>query len=304
MSVPLFNDFIGPFLKFSADGKSHSLEEARGFLKQYFKLSETDILEKTRSGKRPKFFDRVQWARTYLAMAGCLETPARGIFSITRRGQELFKQKGVSTSIDDLRSFPEFSAFQAPQENHQKAKKELPVQSDSLTPEEKIEQSYEVYLGFLKAELLKKVRSCSPSFFEDMVVELVVAMGYGGSIDDARTVGRTGDGGIDGLINQDKLGLDTVYIQAKRWAGTVGRPEVSSFVGSLSAFKARKGIVITSGGFSDQARSYVQSIKEKVILIDGDELVGLLIEHNIGVNPVKTISLKRLSLDYFDEGSD
>lgn len=304
MPVPLFNDFIGPFLKFAADGKSHSLEEARSFLKHHFKLSDTEAQEKTRSGKRPKFVDRVQWARTYLAMAGCLEAPSRGVFSITKRGQELFKQKGLSASIDDLRGFQEFLAFQAPQEQNRKAKKEVPVSSESLTPEERIEHSYEVYLGFLKADLLQKVRSCSPSFFESLVVELVVAMGYGGSIDAAKTVGRTGDGGIDGLINQDKLGLDTVYIQAKRWTGTVGRPEVSSFVGSLSAFKARKGIVITSGGFSEQARSYVQSIKEKVILIDGNDLVSLLIDHNIGVTPVKAIALKRLSLDYFDEESD
>jgi restriction system protein len=304
MPVPLFNDFIGPLLKFAADENSHSLKEARSFLKHHFKLSDTETQEKTRSGKKPKFDDRVQWARTYLVMAGCLEAPSRGVFRITKRGQELFKQKGLSASIDDLKGFQEFLVFQAPQEQNRKTKLDIPVSSEALTPEERIEHSYEVYLGFLKADLLKKVRSCSPSFFESLVVELVVAMGYGGSIDAAKTVGRTGDGGIDGLINQDKLGLDTVYIQAKRWAGTVGRPVVSSFVGSLSAFKARKGIVITSGGFSDKARSYVKSIKEKVILIDGNDLVGLLIDHNIGVTPVKAIALKKLSLDYFDEGSD
>jgi restriction system protein len=250
---------------------------------------------------QPIFDNRVGWARTYLKKAGVIETPRRGIMRITERGRELLGEHLERIDTKVLMRYPEFQEFQSRMSTQSPSSQ---YQSDeTATPEEQISKLIELLRQNLADELLEKIAQCSPQFFERLVGRLFVAMGYGGGSEDAvRVVGRSGDEGIDVIINQDRLGLDVIYIQAKRWtkSNPVGRPEIQKFVGALQFKEAQKGIVITTSSFTQDAKDYAKQIN-KVILIDGRRLAELMIEYNVGVTTKETHYIKKIDSDFFDE---
>lgn len=298
MAIPDFQTIMLPLLKFSADRKEHSLREAIEFLADEFKLTEEERKELLPSGQQATFDNRVGWARTYMLKAGLLESTKRGYFCITDRGLQILKENPEKIDIKLLERFPEFIEFR---KRKKEIKKEAPLDEES-PPEELIESAYQSIREDLASELLQNIKGCSPFFFERLVVDLLVKMGYGGTRKDAgQAIGKSGDEGIDGIIKEDRLGLDIVYIQAKRWGNTVGRPEIQKFAGALQGMSAKKGIFITTSNFSKEAADYVKHIESKIVLIDGDLLANLMIDHNIGVSPLASYEIKRLDLDYFTE---
>ncbi len=297
MSVPDFQSFFKPLLDLAADGKEHSIQEAREVIAKVMALPEADLKEPLPSGIQTKFENRVAWAKSYFIQAKVLESPRRSIFCITQRGIELHKIGHKRIDVRILNQYPEFLEFhkaRSPKEEEQEPTKE--------TPEETLQKSYESIRGDLASQMVQRIASNSSQFFERLVVDLMVAMGYGGSRADAgKSIGGTGDEGIDGIIKEDRLGLDLVYLQAKRWEGTVGRPEVQKFVGALHGKRAKKGVFITTSKFSDDARHYVETIDPKVILIDGRMLAELMIDHGLGTTTTATFQVKRIDSDYFTE---
>jgi len=302
MSVPDFQSFMLPVLKIMGDGEEHIVSEVAETVANIFNLSEADRKEPLPSGRKTRLHDRVNWSQTYMMNAKLLERTERGKYRITERGLEVLKNNPPTISTKFLVQYPEFVAFQNASRQTTKPTKETEG-SESETPEEILETSYQSLRSNLAQEILERVKKCSPRFFESLVVDLLVAMGYGGSRKDAgQAVGQSGDGGIDGIIKEDKLGLDAVYIQAKRWDNTtVGRPELQKFVGSLAGRKARKGVFITTSQFSDEARKYVDGLEMKIVLIDGEELTQLMIDHGIGVTELATYIVKKIDSDYFGE---
>lgn len=275
------------------------MKEARDTLSTSMNLSEEALRETLPSGIQTKFDNRVAWAKTYLLQAGALESPKRGYFRITPRGLEILKNHRGRIDNSILSQFPEFREFHSP-----RAKKEV-SESEELsteTPEEVFQKAYQRIKTDLAAELIERIRRNTPTFFERLVVDFMLSLGYGGSRSDAgRSIGQSGDEGIDGIIKEDRLGLDVVYLQAKRWEGTVGRPEIQRFVGALHGKRAKKGVFITTGKFSDDAIKYVETIDPKVILIDGRTLAEMMIDHNVGVSIMNTYQLKKVDSDYFSE---
>jgi restriction system protein len=283
------------------------MPELRDLLARQFSISGSEQEELLPSGRQRVFYNRVAWARTDLVQAGALESPARGAVRITDRGREILKDSPPTVDRKYLNRYPEFQDFQgrtrgisspsAGSARHSEGDDE-----PAATPDESIDRAYEQHLTALATELLMRLKSVSPSFFEKLVVELLVAMGYGGTRRDAaRVVGQSGDGGIDGEINEDRLGLDKVYVQAKRWDNSVGRPIVQAFAGSLMGRQASKGVLITTGSFTADARSFVRNLPTRIVLIEGQELATLMIEHNVGVSVVSTYQIKRIDSDYFAE---
>jgi restriction system protein len=288
-----------PLLKFSGDGKEHSLREAIDVLAQAFALTDDERRELLPSGRQATFDNRVGWARTYMKKAGLLASTRRAYFQITERGLGLLKENPRQIDTGFLSRYPEFVEFQAvkPKLSGEKA---TIIQAETRTPEEQIEVAYQRVREDITTELAQAVKSCSPAFFEQLVVDLLLKMGYGGTRKDVgQAIGRSGDGGIDGIIKEDRLGLDTVYVQAKHWEGTVGRPEIQKFVGALAGQKARRGVFITTSDFSDAARQYAESIDSKIVLIDGQTLAQLMMDFDIGVTVVAEYQLKRVDMDYF-----
>jgi restriction system protein len=301
MAVPDFQTIMLPLLKAAEDGEEHSGHEFLEKLSKYFELGDEDLNELLPSGKQTRFYNRVGWARTYLIKSKLMEMPKRSLYRITERGKEVLKSNPNRIDMNYLKRFPEYIAFKE-KENDKDEKKQIETVVEENTPEEILESAYQEIRDTLAQEVLENVMSCSPAFFERLVVELLVAMGYGGSRRDAaRAVGQTGDEGIDGIIDEDKLGLDIIYIQAKKWGldKSVGRPEIQKFVGALAGKRARKGIFITTTSFSSEATRYASDIDTKVILIDGKRLAELMMDYNIGVNEVTTYKLKRIDSDYF-----
>ncbi|MBI4322615.1 MAG: restriction endonuclease [Chloroflexi bacterium] len=300
MAVPDYERLMLPLLKLASDGMDHTLGEAIEKLAALFGLTDEDRKERLPSGAQAKFDNRVGWARTYLKKAGLLESAARGTFRTTKRGLEVLA--GEPTSLDNkfLRQFPEFLEFQGV--SRRAGKHEEEVEPAGQTPQEILELGYQNLRRNLAQELLERAKKSSARRFEELVVDLLVAMGYGGSRKDAgQAIGRSGDGGIDGIIKEDKLGLDVVCIQAKKWEANVGRPIVQGFAGSLDGQRAKKGVLITTSQFSQDAKDYVSRIEKKIVLIDGEELAQLMIDHGIGVTEVSTYTVKRIDLDYFGE---
>ena len=308
MAVPDYQSVVLPLLRFSAEkGEEISTGEAVEFLGKEFGLTDEDLREMLPSGIQPTFVNRVGWASTYMKKAGLLEATRRGFYRITPRGRDLLAKQPKIINVKLLKQYPEFVEFQQLRgtrstEKVKEAKE--PPDASSATPSEALETAYENLRDELADELLARLKKSSPSFFERVVVELLVKMGYGGSRADAgKAIGKTGDGGIDGIIKEDKLGLDVVYIQAKRWEDNpVGRPEVMQFAGALQAQKASKGIFITTSRFTDDARTYVSQIGSKIVLIDGEQLTNLMIEHDVGVSTLSMYPVKKIDTDYFDEG--
>lgn len=302
MAVPGFQVFMLPLLKLAADGKEHTLSEAIEFLGNEFKLSEEEKKELLASGSQTKLHNRIAWTRVYLGKAGLLESVGRGVFRITERGRKVIKSAPATINSKYLEQFPEFLSFKN-SSNETPASATQSNDEATETPEEALDRSYQALRRQLAQSLLEQVKAAPPAFFEQLVVDLLVSMGYGGSrLDAGQAVGQSGDGGIDGIIKEDKLGLDVVYLQAKRWESTVGRPVVQAFAGSLEGQRARKGVLITTSQFSKDALDYVSRIEKKIVLIDGDRLSDLMIEHGIGVTTIVTYVLQKIDLDYF-EGS-
>jgi restriction system protein len=289
-----------PLLLYAQDKQEHSLREAIEQLADEFKLTDKARKEMLPSGQQATFDNRVGWARTYLKKAGLLETPRRGYFRITDLGLKAIKEAPEKIDVSFLKKYPSFIEFQ--QIKRDKEDETASETDVNITPEESIESAYERIRTGLASDLLSTVKSCSPSFFEKLVVDLLVKMGYGGTRKDAgRAIGRSGDDGIDGIINEDRLGLDVLYIQAKRWENVVGRPEIQKFAGALQGYRAKKGIFLTTSDFSKEAKEYVSRIDSKVILINGTNLANLMIDFNIGVSPVALYEIKRVDSDYFTE---
>jgi restriction system protein len=300
MSIPDYQTCMLPLLKFYADGQEHKFREAVEVLIKDFKLTEEERRELLPSGQQEVFDNRIGWARTYMKKAGLLEATRHGFNRITQRGLEVLKQKPQRIDVRFLAQFQEFQEWRALR--HAKSEESSEPESNDKTPEESLELAYQRIRNDLAADLLQRLKTCSPAFFERLVVEVIVKMGYGGTRKDAgKAIGRSGDGGIDGIIKEDKLGLDAIYIQAKRWENTVGRPEIQKFVGALTGLRAKKGLFITTSNFSSDADDYVSRIDAKVVLIDGETLAQLMIEHNVGVSTVNTYEVKKVDSDYFSE---
>jgi restriction system protein len=302
MAIPDFQSILLPLLQFSADGSEHSIHEAAEALARTLHLSDEERNELYPSGKKkPIFDDRVAWARTYLKQAELVQDTRRAYFRITKRGLDVLSQQPRKLDMRYLEQFPEYMDFK----NRVRVKSEKPGQAapetaGTQTPKDAIELNYQKLKDALAQELVSTIKQQTPSFFERLVVELLVKMGYGGSIRDAgQAIGKTGDEGIDGIIKEDKLGLDIIYVQAKRWDRTVGRPEIQQFAGALAGQRARKGVFITTSAFTNEARSYVAGIESKIVLIDGDELAQLMIDHSVGVTIDTTYEVKRIDSDYF-----
>jgi restriction system protein len=302
MAVPDFQSFFKPLLEIAADGKEHSMQEARELIARTMNLSEEDMKEQLPSGAQTKYDNRVAWAKSYFVQAKVLEAPRRAYFRITDRGRDLLKMGYDRIDVKILNQYPEFIEFHTVKAA---ASTELISEQETSqleTPEETLQKAYQNIRGDLAAEILDKIKGNSPQFFERLVVDIMVALGYGGSrVDAGKSIGQSGDEGIDGIIKEDRLGLDVIYLQAKRWDGTVGRPEIQKFVGALHGKRAKKGVFITTGRFSEDAVKYVESIDPKVILIDGKTLCELMIDYDLGTATTAKYEIKRMDTDYFTE---
>ena len=304
MPIPDFQTLMGPLLTLARDGKDHSFQECQDKLAIQFIVSDDERRIMLPSGRARLFTNRVGWAKTHLKMAGLIENRSRGVFRITDRGTALLKEHPDRIDLRILRQQPGYLEARESKKNKtgKKTIQEDCGSDDTQTPEEQIEAASVALRESLGAEILAKMKSASPSFFETLVVELIVRMGYGGTRKDAgKAIGRSGDEGIDGIIKEDRLGLDVIYIQAKKWEQTVGRPEIQKFAGALQGVRAKKGIFITTSDFSKEAIEYASRIDSKIVLIDGETLWNLLVDFGIGVSTVASYEVKRIDNDYFDE---
>lgn len=302
MTIPDYQTIMLPLLKLAGDKKEHSIREAIDSIADLFKLSDEQKKEVLPSGRSYIIDNRVGWARTYLKKAGLLEDTHRSHFRITEEGLKALEKSPTEINIKFLQQFPGFNEFRKKKDDEQDGQEQITQEDSSQTPQELLEYGYQKIKRDLAQELLESVKKVSPRFFEQLVVELLLKMGYGGSLKDAgKAIGQSGDGGIDGIIKEDKLGLDVIYIQAKRWENVVGSKEIRNFVGSLVGQKANKGVFITTSGFTKDALEYVKTITHKVILIDGEMLAQLMIENNVGVSDVISYEVKKIDSDYFIE---
>lgn len=290
-----------PLLHLAADGAQHSIRDATEKLANDLELTPVELGELLPSGRESKFRNRVAWAKTHLKMAGLLDSERRGFFKITPLGMQVLAQNPTRVDLRTLRDQPGYLNARDGQKE-ESSTEVTSLTEDPQTPEEQIENAYMALRRSLGSELLSRLLSASPGFFENTVVELLVAMGYGGTRKDAgQAIGRSGDEGIDGIIKEDRLGLDTIYIQAKRWSQTVGRPEIQKFAGALQGFRAKKGIFITTSDFSREAVEYAEKIESKIVLIDGSMLWNLMIDYGIGVSKTASYQISKVDHDYFDE---
>lgn len=303
--IPDYQTFMTPLLELVGRQNEVTTKEAYQILADHYRLSEEERQQKTAGNSMPVFVSKIGWARMYLTRAGLLDSPSRGVWRITDEGRRLLAEKPAAINNKVLARYPSFVAFVNASRamevvGEERELAEIPAEK-SETPEEAIAGIHHKLDVALRFELLARIKSSPPAFFEQLVVELILKMGYGGSREDAgQVVGKAGDGGIDGVIKQDRLGLDTIYLQAKRWQGAVGRPDVQAFVGSLAGHRAKRGVFITTSNYSKQAHDYVASISERVVLVDGEQLATLMIEHDLGVSPVATYVVKRVDGDYFE----
>lgn len=304
MAVPDYESLMLPLLMALADGHEHAVRDLREKLAIELQLSDADRQEMLPSGKQQVFANRLGWAKTYLEKAGLLRSVRRGVYQVSDAGKQVLANKPAVITNDTLAKFPSFRTFiDGGEERDDQAPLAGAALKSKATPQEQLEAAYRELRRQTEREVLDLALKGTPAFFERLVVDLLVRMGYGGSVEDAgKALGRSGDGGIDGLIKEDPLGLDAVYIQAKRWQGTVGRPEVQAFAGSLEGERARKGVFITTSGFSREARDYVSRIDKRIVLIDGAQLAGLMFDNGVGVAGIAVFELKRVDSDYFEEG--
>lgn len=306
MAVPGFQTWFLPLLKRISDGNEHTMATLYESLANDMGLTDEDRNQLLKSGNQTVYENRIGWARTYLKKAGLLDATGRGVIRISERGLAVVRNPPPNLNVSYLKQIPEFAEFHTYRpgaaEPAEAQEVLLPQNAEEETPQDTLERVY-VELGRqLAEEVIDRVKQSPPAFFERLVVDLLLAMGYGGSREDAgRTIGKSGDGGIDGVINEDRLGLDVIYIQAKRWEGSVGRPVVQAFAGSLEGVRARKGVLITTSSFTSDANAYVRQIEKKIVRIDGKMLAELMIQHNVGVGVEAVYQVKKLDSDYFPE---
>lgn len=304
MAIPGYQTIMLPVLKLASDQKDHKFSDCVQSLAEEFLLTDEEKSELLPSGTQAVFNNRVGWARSYLKQAGLLSSPKRGYFRITEQGLKLLSERPEKITAALLERYSEFQEFKNRKKDQSKisAEDEVIQVYENETPEDSLASAYRLLRKNLEDEILASVKESSPSFFERLVVDLLVKMGYGGNRQDAgRALGKSGDGGIDGIINEDQLGLDVIYIQAKRWEGAVGRPEIQKFAGALQGQRARKGVFITTSGFTKEALEYVSLIESKIILIGGEKFASLMVEHNVGVTVIGKYEVKKMDSDYFDE---
>ncbi len=301
--IPDFQSIFAPFLKAISDRNEHKIRDVVEALATAFKLTESDRNQLLPSGKQRVFDNRVHWSRAYLNKAGLIDTPSRGIVRITDEGLKVLAENPDYFNLKVLNRYPEFVEFHTVKRDP--VESNHGTDSESVeTPEELLEIAYHKIRKSLAQELLVKVMNLHPTSFERLVVDLLVKMGYGGSLRDAgKAIGKSGDEGIDGTIKEDKLGLDIIYIQAKRWqsGSVVGRPEIQKFVGALAGQGAKKGIFLTTASFSKEAIEYHPKNETKIVLIDGEELAQLMIDYDLGVSSINKYEVKKIDLDYFGE---
>lgn len=301
MAIPDYQTLMLPVLRSLQDGKERHIRDVINRLADEFSLTSEERSALLPSGKQKMFDNRAGWAKTYLKKAGLIESPKRGCVKISESGSEVLRRNPGKIDVDFLNQFPAFQEFRELGKNTvtQKDDEDNPTEN---TPEEQLEIGFQKISKSLMSELLERIKACSPEFFERLVVQLLLKMGYGGSREDAgRRIGGSGDGGVDGIINEDKLGLDVIYIQAKKWENVVGRPEIQKFVGALQGQRAKKGVFITTSSFSSEARAYVENIENRVVLIDGEQMAQFMIDHNVGVSTVETYEIKKVDSDFFSD---
>jgi restriction system protein len=305
MPIPDYQVIMLPLLEFIGDKQEHSLQEAIFHLTKIFNLTEEEQKELLPSGKQSRFTNRVGWTRTHLKKAGLIYYSRRGYFKITERGLQVLANKPDNLNANFLKQYDEYIEFCYSKNSgkiNNSQEYQTTIDQSAETPEEILETVYQKLQENLSEEILETIKQCSSYFFEFLVVDLLVSMGYGGSRKEAgQAVGKSGDEGIDGIIKEDRLGLDIIYIQAKRWDNIVSRPEIQKFAGALLGQSAKKGIFITTSDFSQGAIDYVAHIDSKIILINGSRLTELMIEHNVGVTSVAKYEIKKIDSDYFTE---
>jgi restriction system protein len=306
MSIPDYQTLMLPLLKRAAAGETRVLE-AEKQLGDELGLTSEERAQLLPSGKQRVLHNRAHWAKFYLMKAGLVSFPRRGSFVATDAARALLARNPSRIDVELLRQYPSFEEFY--RGDHADGQQlptttVTPSPSQPSTPEEQIETAFLTIQSALRTELLQRILQNTPAFFEELIIELLVKMGYGGSRPDAAAqLGRSGDGGVDGVINEDRLGLDRVYIQAKRYAegNGIGRPEVQKFVGSLVGMGATKGVFVTTSKFSGEAVEYARHLTQRVILIDGQRLTELMIEHNVGVRLNRAVEFKQMDENFFDE---
>lgn len=302
MPIPDFQSVMRPVLTTVQNGAPLPLSELRERIADQFQLTEEERKEHLPSGHQTVINNRVGWARTYLNKAGLLTIPTKGMVQITARGLDALSNGPERITVSWLKQFPEFADFHTAKPQTADIPAVLDIATSETTPDEQLAEAPQALVQSLADELLAQVRAATPSFFEQVVVDLMLAMGYGGSRKEAgKATQLTNDGGIDGIIKEDKLGLDVIYLQAKRWSNTVHRPEIDKFIGALTRQRARKGVFITTSDFSMGARDAALGLDIKVVLIDGVELARLMVEHNLGVSVKQVYEVKQLDSDYFAE---
>ena len=309
MAIPKFHEYFLPVLKVLADGQEHAMSSISEKVASAAGLTEADCSKLLSSGTQTVHFNRVSWARTYLKKAGLVSSPRRSHIVITAAGKQLLHSNPKTLTLRDLDMYPSFLAFRTAHKDESKKKPAKHVENteiaDDATPSEKFDAAYQELRTTLKNELLETIMQCSPFFFEKLVVGLLINLGYGGSRQEAgKAFAKSNDEGVDGVIKEDKLGLDLVYVQAKRWQpdNKVSRPEVQKFAGALQGKKTKKGVFITTSSFTKEAKTYASDIDSKIILIDGDGLTDYMIDSDTGVTTKETYELKEIDSDYFEEG--
>ncbi len=301
--IPDYQTLMLPLLKILSDGQEHSYRDLIENLAAEFKLTDEDRKELLPSGNQLLFDNKVSWAKTYLKKAGLIDSPRRAVFVITDLGRQTLSDNPERIDTKYLMRFPAFLEFKLISREKREEEKTL-SENDTQTPEELLDRAYQEMRKSLAFDLLNKVLELPPAAFERLIVELLVKMGYGGSIKDAgRAIGGSGDEGVDGVIKEDKLGLDVIYLQAKRWkpGNVVGRPELQKFVGALAGQGAKKGVFITTSTFTKEALDYTPKNETKIVLIDGEQLAQLMIDYNIGCSTQQTYEIKKIDGDYFEE---
>ncbi|MDR0770503.1 MAG: restriction endonuclease [Burkholderiales bacterium] len=302
MAIPNFVKLMHPLLRLMSDGEEHFRRDVVEKLAKHFNLTDDERKELLPSGQTV-FDNRVGWTRIHLIKAGLLAAPRRGVMCITPLGKQILSENPATIDFSFLERFPGFVEFRTSSRSKKTTVSETPPAETEQTPEEALVTAYQSLRDSLADDLLGHVRKCGPTFFENLVIELLVKMGYGGSRQDAsKHLGRGGDGGVDGIINEDRLGLDVVYIQAKRWEKNISSPEIRDFVGALEGKRAMKGVFITTSSYTKEALKYVSQLStKKVVLIDGVQLASLMIDFDIGVSTVSSYDIKRIDSDYFEE---
>lgn len=303
MTIPDFQTLMLPALVSLVGPSPRPTAEVRDVLAKQFALGPDELAQMLPSGKQTTFANRVAWAYSYLKQAGLISSPKRGVYEISDRGRAVLKGNPPRIDIAFLAQFPEFQAFRQSTSTSGTPTASVSAETPAatLTPDEEIRVGYDRLRAALASQLLERVKGVSPAGFEQLVVDLLVALGYGGSRKDAgQVVGGSGDEGIDGIIKEDRLGLDTIYLQAKRWQGVVGRPEIQRFAGALQGQRARKGVFITTSAFTADAKAYAAALQTTIVLIDGPMLAQLMMDAGVGVSEAETIRLLRADEDYFE----